>query len=51
MAIDGQKVRRPEDFVAYLETSKRAGETVSLTIIREGQQRDVQVTLGERPRR
>ncbi len=51
VAIDGQKVRRPEDFVAYLETSKRAGETVSLTIIREGQQRDVQVTLGERPRR
>ena len=51
VAIDGQPVRRPEDFVAYLEANKRAGETVTLTIVRDGQRRDVQVTLGERPRR
>jgi len=50
VAIDGRKVRRPEDFVAYLELNKKAGENVSLTIVRDGQQRDVQVTLGERPR-
>jgi len=50
-AIDGQRVGRPEDFVAYLESNKRAGDTVTLTILREGQQRDVQVTLGERPQR
>ena len=50
-AIDGQRVRRPEDFVAYLEANKKAGENVTLTIFRDGQQRDVQVTLGERPRR
>ena len=50
VAIDGQKVRRPEDFIAYLELNRKANENVTLTIIRDGQQRDVQVTLGERPR-
>jgi S1-C subfamily serine protease len=50
VAIDGQKVRRPEELVAYLELNKKAGENVTLTIMRDGQQRDVQVTLGERPR-
>jgi len=49
VTIDGQKVRRPEDFIAYLELNKKAGENVTLTILRDGQQRDVQVTLGERP--
>jgi S1-C subfamily serine protease len=51
VAIDGNKILRPEDFIAYLETNKKAGDTVTLTVIRDGQQRDVQVTLGERPRR
>jgi 2-alkenal reductase len=49
-AIDGNRVKRPEDFVAYLETNKKAGDTVTLTIVRDGQERQVQVTLGERPR-
>jgi S1-C subfamily serine protease len=50
VTIDGQKVRRPEELVAYLELNKKAGDTVTLTLIRDGQQREVQVTLGERPR-
>jgi S1-C subfamily serine protease len=50
VAIDGQKVRRPEEFVAYLELNRKANENVTLTIVRDGQQREVQVTLGERPR-
>ena len=50
VAIDGQKVRRPEEFIAYLELNKKANENVTLTVVRDGQQRDVQVTLGERPR-
>ena len=49
VAIDGKTVRRPEEFIAYLELNKKAGENVTLTILRDGQQRDVQVTLGERP--
>jgi S1-C subfamily serine protease len=50
LTIDGQKVRRPEDFIAYLELNKKAGENVTLSIVRDGQPQEVQVTLGERPR-
>ncbi|MGE3267450.1 MAG: S1C family serine protease [Chloroflexota bacterium] len=50
LAIDGQKVRRPEDFIAYLELNKRAGENVILSIVRDGQPQEIQVTLGERPK-
>jgi S1-C subfamily serine protease len=50
VAIDGQKVRRPEDFIAFLELNKKANENVTLAIVRDGRQIDVQVTLGERPR-
>jgi 2-alkenal reductase len=50
VAIDGQRVRRPEDFIAYLELNRKAGEIVALSIVRDGQPRDVSVTLGERPR-
>ncbi len=49
VAIDGKSLRRPEDFVSYLELNKKAGEEVTLSIIRDGQQRDVTLTLGERP--
>lgn len=48
-AIDGQPMRRPEEFIAYLEMNKKAGETLTVTILRDGQQRDVTLTLGERP--
>jgi len=49
VAVDGKAMKRPEDFVSYLELNKKAGETVALTIVRDGQQRDVTLTLGERP--
>jgi S1-C subfamily serine protease len=49
VAVDGQPMKRPEDFVAYLELNKRAGDRLALTIVRDGRQQDVQVTLGERP--
>jgi S1-C subfamily serine protease len=49
VAADGRPVKRPEDFAAYLELSKKAGDTVTLTIVRDGRQQDVTLTLGERP--
>jgi 2-alkenal reductase len=48
-AIDGQPVRRPEDFIAHLELQKKAGDQITLTILRDGQQRDISLTLGQRP--
>jgi S1-C subfamily serine protease len=48
-AVDGQPVRRPEDFISYLELQKRAGDALTLTVLRDGQQQDVSLTLGQRP--
>jgi S1-C subfamily serine protease len=38
-----------EELTVYLETKTRVGDTVSVTIIRDGQGQTVSVTLGERP--
>jgi 2-alkenal reductase len=48
-AVDGQQVKRPEDFISYLELNKKAGDQITLTILRNGQQQDVTLTLGSRP--
>ena len=48
-AIDGQPVATFNQLLAYLTTNKSPGDTVVLTILREGQTMDVTVTLGERP--
>jgi serine protease Do len=49
IAIDGQPVKTFDDLVAYLTSSTNVGQTVTLTILRNGQQQDVQVTLAARP--
>jgi len=49
VGIDGQSVRKLNDLVVYTERNKRSGDQVTLTIIRDGQQLDVELTLGERP--
>jgi S1-C subfamily serine protease len=48
-ALDGKPVKRPEDFISYLETSKKAGDTLTLSILRNGQPQGIQITLGQRP--
>jgi S1-C subfamily serine protease len=48
-AIDGQPVTTFDDLLGYLTTNKSPGDTVVLTILREGQTMDVTVTLGTRP--
>jgi 2-alkenal reductase len=47
-AFDSKPVSRFDALVAML-TNYRPGDTVTLTIVRDGQSRDVQLTLGERP--
>ncbi len=46
-AVDGQPVRNQDDLVA-LVSSRRAGDRVVLTIIREGQRKEIPVVLGDR---
>jgi serine protease Do len=48
-AIDGQTIHTMSDIIAYLAIHTQVGQTVSLTILRNGQTQTVQVTLGTRP--
>ncbi len=47
-AVDGRSVRSVEDLAGYFN-NLRPGNTVSLTLIRDGQTLDVSVVLGEWP--
>ena len=49
IAFDGKPVNTFDDLLSFLITSKSPGDTVVLTVLRDGQQMDVTVTLGERP--
>jgi S1-C subfamily serine protease len=48
-AIDGQPVVTFDDLLGYLTTHKSPGDSVVLTILRDGQTMDVTITLGVRP--
>jgi 2-alkenal reductase len=48
-AFDGQPVSTFDELLSYLLTSKSPGDTVTLTVLRDGQSVDITVTLGERP--
>src|SRR5450759_250675 len=48
-AINGSSVKTFDDLVAYLARSAQVGQTVPLTILRNGQQQTLQVTLAARP--
>ncbi len=48
-AIDGRQVTTFDQMLSYLITNKSPGDTVVLTILRDGQTQDVTVTLGNRP--
>ncbi|MFO7633631.1 MAG: PDZ domain-containing protein, partial [Caldilinea sp.] len=48
-AIDDMPVVRFEDLVSFLVTKAEPGKTVTLTVEREGDEIQLDVTLGERP--
>lgn len=49
VAIDDRPVRQFDDLLIHLVRAKRPGDTVRLTVVRDGRERQVTVTLGERP--
>lgn len=49
VGIDGQDVRSGQQFSAYLMKSTSPGDTVTVTVLRDGERTDVELTLGERP--
>jgi len=48
-ALDGKPVDTFDELLSYLITNKSPGDTVVLTVLRDGQAVDVTVTLGKRP--
>lgn len=48
-AIDGTPVISFDDMLSYLVTHKSPGDSVVLTVLRDGQPVDITVTLGTRP--
>ncbi len=49
IAIDGQPVREFDDILVYVLNRTEVGQQVTVTIIRDGREQPVKVTLGERP--
>jgi S1-C subfamily serine protease len=48
VAVDGERLTRTSD-LADVISAKRAGERVTLEVVRDGERRTVEVELGERP--
>jgi serine protease Do len=50
VAIDGQSVKDFDDVVAYLVRATEVGQKVSLTVLRNGKEETIQITLAPRPK-
>jgi 2-alkenal reductase len=49
LRINGEPVRTSSDVIDYLATETEVGQTITITVLRNGQQQDLQVTVGARP--
>jgi 2-alkenal reductase len=49
IAADGMTVRIFDDLLGYLLLNKAPGDTITLTVLRGGEQLDIDVVLGVRP--
>ena len=49
IALDGQEILEFSELLSYMLLNKRPGDEMVLTVLRNGEQRDITVTLGERP--
>jgi len=49
IAIDDQEVRNFNDLISYLVSQKGPGDTVTLTVLRNGEEKQIDLTLSERP--
>jgi S1-C subfamily serine protease len=49
VAIDGMEVKRFDDLINYLASRTNVGDEITFTLIRDGGEIEVQVTLEERP--
>lgn len=50
LRVNNQPVRTSTDVIDYLATETEVGQTVTLRVLRDGQQQDIQVKVGARPK-
>jgi len=50
IAFDGVPIRSFDELVSVLGAQNRPGQTVTLTVLRDGAERDIRLTLQERPK-
>jgi serine protease Do len=48
-AINGQTINKMDDLIAYLNDETEVGKSVKLTVLREGKETEIDVTLAARP--
>jgi serine protease Do len=49
MNVDDQRVNKTDDLLSYIETNKQVGDTVTMTILRDGKLIEIDLVLGSRP--
>lgn len=49
IAADGVPIGNPDDLISFLVFETEVGQTIDLTVIRNGEEMNVPLTLGERP--
>lgn len=49
IALNGQTIKNNDDLASYLEANTLPGDVIRITVVRGGNEVDVDVTLGERP--
>ncbi|MDQ3970852.1 MAG: trypsin-like peptidase domain-containing protein [Thermoproteota archaeon] len=49
MNVDDQRVNKTDDLLSYIETNKQVGDTVTMTILRDGSLMEIGLVLGSRP--
>ncbi len=49
LRINGELVRTSTDLIDYLATETTVGQTITLSVLRDGKEQDLQVTVGARP--
>lgn len=49
IGVDGREVRVFGELLSYLMTNTSPGDTITLTIVRDGEEMEVELTLGRRP--
>lgn len=49
IGVEGNKVRKINDLLTYLERSTEVGNEITLEVIRDGERKKIDLVLGERP--